>query len=599
MKTFLKISLFVALIAIIVFACKKDRDDSPTPSTPSTTVTVPITGTVLDEQGNPLSDVTVKAGTYTVTTDYYGTFYIPQPTFNISRFTISFEKPGYFTLYRSGVPQAGKPINLSIGMISESSPTYAVQKTFSSAQADSVELTNGSVVSFPANAFITESGSVYNGNVTVKACYIDPTWDNYGMFVFGGDLYGIDANNNDVMLNPFMGLNVVLLDQSGNKLQLDSLHNVKATVKMQIPPALVADAPSTIETWEYASSQGVKHEKGNASKVGDKYMGQVAHFSYWSCEKPHTGKATVWGYVKKVINSDSVGVSGVKVRVGRQLVVTDQDGKYEAKVPDNLNGIVVVPIFGSIAFNPQTITPALQNNESKRLDFVFSPSNVVLIRGVVKSASGIPIANALVSAEWYSTSSQKVVTFTNSLGRFALPVDATAQSVTLIAKAGTQSKSIYLYNLTNDVDTVITMPAIPGNNKLLVNGTTIFNFTGNPTGVNDEVFGYFIQQNIDVYVHIDGSGMFQIMSNSGLTTPVVGTSYSIPNDFTVQYGTQQLTYPDTLTNGTIQFTKLNTTGGLIEGTVSGTSSYTQNTVTINFSVPNNATKSDLFKRKRK
>jgi len=512
---------------------------------------------------------------------------------------VSFEKSGYFTLYRSGVPQAGKPINLSIGMISESSSTYAAQKTFSSTQMDSVELPNGSVVVFPANAFITETGSAYSGYVTVKACYIDPTWDNYGMYVFGGDLYGKDLNNSDVMLNPFMGLDVVLQDQSGNKLQLDTVNNVKATVKMQIPPSLVADAPSTIETWEYATAQGVKREKGDASKAGDKYMGQVAHFSYWSCERPHTGKATVWGYVKKVVNGDSLGISGVKVRVGRQVVVTDQDGKYEAKVPDNLNNIVVVPVFGSIAFNPQTISPALQNNESKRIDFVFTPANAVLLRGLVKSASGAPIANALVSAEWYTTSSQKVVTFTNSLGRFSLPVDASASYVTLTAKTSTQSATKYINYPTDTTNADITMPAIPGNNKLIVNGTNIFNLTGNPTGTNDYVSGYFMSTYMDIYVHIDGSGMFTIMSNGLQTTPVVNQTYNIPADFKVQYGTQQLTNPDTLLSGTIKFTKFNATPGqLVEGVVSGTGSL-GNSVSINFSVPYSSSKSAMFKKKRK
>lgn len=598
MKTLLKISLFVVLTAIMVYACKKDRDDSPAPSTPSTTVTIPVTGTIVDENGNPMSDVIVKAGSLSTTTDYSGTFYISTASFSTGRFMISFEKSGYFTLYRSGIPQAGKPINLSIGMISESSSTYATQKTFSSTQTDSVELPNGSVVVFPANAFITETGSAYSGNVTVKACYFNPTWDNYAMYVFGGDLYAKDLNNNDVMLNPFMGLDVVLQDQSGNKLQLDTVNHVKATVKMQIPPSLVADAPSNIQIWEYASSQGVKREKGDASKVGDKYMGQVAHFSYWSCERPHTGKATVWGYIRKIVNGDSLGISGVKVRVGRQIIVTDQDGKYEAKVPDNLNNIVVVPVFGSTAFNPQTISPALPNNGSKRIDFVFTPSSAVLLRGVVKSASGTPIANALVSAEWYSQTSQKVVTFTNSLGRFSLPVDASASYVTLTAKTATQSASKYINNPSDTTNADISMPAIPGNNKLMVNGSTIFNLTGNPTGSNDYVSGYFIPAYLEIYVHIEGLGMFTIM-NYGQITPVENQTYNIPADFTVQYGTQQITNPDTLIGGTIKFTNFNATRGqLVEGVVSGTGAL-GNSVNINFSVPYSNNKSAIFKRKRK
>lgn len=584
MKTIIKLSVLFTLAIVVALSCKKDRDENPTPSNP-TSVVVPVVGTVVDVNGNPLSDVTVKAGTYTTTTDYTGNFYLPSVSFGLTRYTISFEKQGYFKLYRSGIPQAGKPIKLAIGLISENDFTYASQKTFSSTQKDSIQLPDGSEIVFPANAFITSNGNVYNGMVTVKASYLDPTWDNYGMFVFGGDLYGKDSNNNDVMLNPFSGLNVMLYDDSGNTLQLDTIHNVKATVKMKIPAPLVAQAPDTIQTWEYASSQGIKRQKGDASKTGDKYMGQVAHFSYWSFEKPHTGKATIWGYVKKVVNNDSVGVAGVKIKVGRQIVITDAEGKYEVKVPDNLPGIVIVPVFANVGFNPIVLTNALSNNESKRQDFVLPTGSIFTIKGVVKNANGQPIANAFVSAEWYSQSPQKVVTFTNNLGRFTLPVDAYAYNVTIKAQTATQSTSININNITDDIDTVIVMPAIPGNNKLVVNNSTIFSIVGNPNGT--DVSGYYNATNnsLDIYVHVPNSGMFSIYSNYVTMPPTVNQPYSIPNNFIVNYGTQQLPQPDSLQSGTITFTKWPTQSGqLIEGTVSGTGSL-GNQVTINFSVP--------------
>lgn len=597
MKTIIKFSVLFTLTIVVALSCKKDRDENPTPSNP-TSVVLPVVGTVVDVNGNPLSDVTVKAGTYTTTTDYTGKFYLPAVSFGLTRYTISFEKQGYFKLYRSGVPQAGKPINLAVGLISENDFAFASQKTFNSTQKDSIQLPDGSEIVFPANAFITTNGNVYNGMVTVKACYLDPTWDNYGMFVFGGDLYGKDLNNNDVMLNPFSGLNVMLFDGSGNSLQLDSINNVKATVKMKIPASLVAQAPETIETWEYASSQGVKREKGDASKTGDKYMGQVAHFSYWSFEKPHTGKATIWGYVKKVVNGDSIAIAGIKVKVGRQIVITDAEGKYEAKVPDNLPGIDIVPIFSNIGFTPIVLTNSLSNNQSKRQDFVLPSSSIFTIKGVVKNANGQPIANAFVSAEWYSSSQQNVVTFTNNLGRFALPVDASTYSVKITAQTQTQSTSIYIYNITNDIDTTIVMPATPGNNKLTVNGTTIFSFVGMPS--NYDVWSSYEANFLNIYVHVPNSGMFRIVSSQNpQLPPVLNQSYSIPNHFEVYYGTQQLQTPDTLQSGTVKFTKWPTQPGqLIEGTVTGTASLGY-PVSINFSVPLTGQKSILKRTRNK
>jgi hypothetical protein len=594
MKIIAKLLFFVAVVATVVVSCKKDKnDETPTPSNP-TSVSVPVTGTVVDVYGNALSGVTVTAGSYNTTTDYNGSFYLPNAVFSLTRFAISFEKTGYFSLYRAGVPQSGKPINMAVGLISETDMTYAAQLTFSSTQADSIVLPDGSVVSFPANAFTKIDGTSYSGNVHVKACYLDPSWNDYGMFAFGGDLYGKDLSNNDVMLNPFSGLNVVLSDDLGNKLQLDSAHNKKAMVKMQIPLSLQSDAPQNINTWEYAVSQGVNREKGDASKVGDKYQGEVAHFSFWSCETSYTGKATIYGYVKKVVGIDSVAVSGMKVRVGHQLVITDQDGKYEAKVPDNLPHIVVVPVFGTVGFNPYVFTGGLQNNQSYRVDFVVPAGNAVLLKGTVKSASGQPIPNAYVSANWYSTTQQQVVTFTNSLGKFVLPVDPTAYSVTLTAKTGTQTATKYINYPTDTSNADITMPATPGINKLTVDGTVIFNITGMPSG--DDVSSYYSMQYIDIYVHVQNNGMFSIFSAATTLPPVLNQSYAVPSAYTIQYGTQQLANPDSLISGTIKFTKFGTTAGqLIEGTFTGTSSL-GTTVTANFSVPCSVSKKKLHKK---
>jgi len=595
MKTIVKLSLFFSFLIVVLNACKKDRDDTPTPTNP-TSIVVPVSGTVVDVYGQPLADVTVKAGNYTTTTDYTGSFYLPTANFGTSRYIITFEKTGYFTLTRSGIPQPGKPINLAIGLIDENNTTYAAQKTFNSAQADSIVLPDGSIVSFPANAFMNLNGTPYNGMVTVKACYLDPTWDNYGMFVFGGDLYGKDLNNNDVMLNPFSGLNVLLYDNAGNKIQLDTINHKEATVKMQIPAPLVNNAPTNIETWEYDPGQGQQVQRGQAGKHGDKYVGQVAHFSFWSCQKPHTGKATIWGKVIKVVNGDSVGVSGVKVKVGRQIVVTNAEGKYEAKVPDNLPGIVIVPIFGNVGFD-SIILNALANNESKRLDFVLQPGSIVAIHGIVKNSNGQPIANAYVSAEWYSSSPQKVVTFTNSLGRFTLPVDASAYYVTLTAKTSTQQATITIPNPSDTTDYVIVMPATPGNNKLTVNGSTIFSIVGIPQG--DEVSGSFGGNSLYIYVHVPNSGKFYIYSHNVQSTISINQQYSIPSQFTVQYGTQQSNNHDTLQDGTITFTKFSTSQGqLIEGFVNGHNGQ-GNQVTINFSVPISVQKSMILRRQRK
>lgn len=579
MKTIARILFLTVLVNIALVSCKKDRDEEPTPVNP-TSLSLHVAGTVVDIYGNPLSDVTVTIGTQSFTTNYNGTFYFANVSVPVSRFNIRFEKQGYFPLERSGIPQSGKPIVLNVGLISENDFNYAASKSFSSTQQDSIVLPDGSTIVFPANAFITSNGSAYSGTVNVKACYLDPTWEKYGMFCFGGDIYAKSLDNQEVYLDPFAALNVIITDNAGNKLQLDSINQKKATVKMQIPAPLVADAPSTITTWEYASAQGIKREKGDATKVGDKYMGTVAHFSFWSFERKHTGKAEIYGYIKKYSNGDSVGIAGVKVKIGKQIVITDKDGKYEAFVPDNISNITIVPLISSI--NPIVIQTPLQNSQSKRVDFDLT-GLIYIVKGTVKNYNGTNVPNAMVSSEWYSSVIQKVTTFTNNYGMFVLPIEQGAYYTTIIAKTPTQSTSISLYSLQNDTTIEIRFPAIPGINKLVVDNNTIFSITGHPQ--NAEISGFMEQNQLSIYVHNPNYGMFSIYNAQPFTSLQTNQNYSIPSDFNVQYGTQQMQTPANLSSGTITFTKVPASSGqLIEGLVNGVDS-TGKTVTINFSVP--------------
>ncbi len=139
MKTIAKILFLTVLVNIVLVSCKKDRDEEPTPTNPST-LSTSVAGTVVDKNGFPLSNVTVTIGNLSTTTDYNGIFYFPSAALPITRFNIRFEKQGYFPLERSGIPRSGKPIVLNVGLISENDFNYAASKSFNSTQQDSIVL---------------------------------------------------------------------------------------------------------------------------------------------------------------------------------------------------------------------------------------------------------------------------------------------------------------------------------------------------------------------------------------------------------------------------------------------------------------------------
>ncbi|MCX7863204.1 MAG: carboxypeptidase-like regulatory domain-containing protein [Bacteroidales bacterium] len=565
MKTIIQLLLPTLFVTVMLVSCKKDRKDDPQPNNPTTTITVPVSGYIVDVYGSPLSGVTVKVGNQTFTTDYSGTFYFQSATFSGQRYTITFEKQGYFTLQRSGQLVQGKPVVLNVGLISENDMTYAATKQFNSSQADSVVLPNNSVVSFPANAFVTANGTQYNGMVTVKACYLDPTWIKYPMFVFNGDLYAKDSTNNDVMLNPFAGLNVVIEDANGNKLQLDSANNKKAKIKIKIPPQLAANAPNNIEMWVYAPQQGAKQGKGSAVKTGDSYQGEVLHFTYWSFEESFDTKAYVEGYVKKNVSGNEIGIGGVPIVVANQLVFTDNSGFYKAIVPAGLAGLTISPKYS--ALQSHTITNALSDGQVYQYDFIINQgSSLVAIYGTVRSSNQQPLANALVQINYYNYTSytnEILHTFTNSQGKYQIVVDGNATSYSIMAKYGSQYVSSYISGpLTQDTQKDLTMPATPGQNYLKAGGQIIFNITGNAQ--NATISGYFNQE-LSIYVHVSNTGMFNI---SGINVnPTINNTYNLPSDYSVEYGHQVISHRN-LTSGTIKFTKFNT-NGLVEGEFNG------------------------------
>ncbi len=578
MKTLYSLAVIVLIGLLLTNSCKKDRDDDPKPNPNPSTITVPITGRVVDVNGNPLYDVTVKVGNTTTTTDYNGTFYLSMANVNANRFQITFQKSGYFTLHRSGVPQAGKPINIIVGLISETDINYAAEKLFNSSQSDSIVLPDGSVIVFPSNAFVSSNGSSYNGIVKVKACYLDPTWDKYPIFTFGGDLYAKDTNNNTVYLNPFKGLAVLLEDNNGNKLKLDSVNNKTATIKMKIPLSLVATAPNEVEMYVYSPSQGAKQGKEPAVKKGDSYQGEVRHFTYWSCEKANSEKAIVSGYVYKIVNGNEVKLSGFPVKVGKQVTLTNADGLYEVVVPAGLSGIEITPYTDIGSFIPHIIQNALSSGETYNYDINITIPGLYTINGTVKTANGQPIPNALVQLDYYLGEYFNMQAFSDAQGKYKLIANTGSYSYSITAKTSTQTKTVYLNSLISDTIVDIIMPVTPGKNLLKVAASIIFNINGNQQNAN--ITGYF-QQELSIYVHVQNNGMFSI--NSNILNIQLNHNYSIPSQFYVEYGTQQLQYPESLVSGTIKFTKFNQ-NGLVEGEFSGADSF-GTIVTGKFSVP--------------
>lgn len=579
-KMFFTIAVLIVIPAIIIISCKKDKDNDETPTPVITnTYSISVSGTVYEDNVNltALPGVAVKIGSSYDTTDINGMFYIANVSVPKDRFVIEFSKTGYFTLSRSAIPTSGAKIDMEAGLISETDPTYAGSTTFSATTTDSLELSSGCTVVFPANSLVTANNTLHTGTVKVKAAFLDPTMANYGLFIFGGDLYCKDSTGSDYMLNPYSGLNVVITDNSNSPLQLDAANNKKATIRMAIPTSLLSSSPNTIVLCEYNKSDGMSYAAGSASKSGGKYMGQVGHFSYWSCQDIVWGKATING---TVTSQTGHPVQGVRIKIGRQLTlcdisaVTDIDGHYSVVVPANFTGRVeMVPtFFTSQSPNPDIINTPIGSGQTYTADFTVS--SIRKVTGRLVNCSGAPVSGRVVlNFNTLSGNPIHVSCFTSSTGVFYLPMQMFTTFGSINAFGNNTDTTMFFYPLSSDTlvdvgDIALCVPATPGINQLTLTGnpftspTTVNSFTSlrngykftDSTGTSTKILVY--GSSGDVSIDIKGTALNVIY-------PVTGSA-------TISVYIFNPSFSDSFVSGTVRITKFGAVGELIEGTYSGT-----------------------------
>lgn len=282
-KILITCCILTTLIASLLLSCvKKDlsieniNTNNSIPFDAGTKITTAVAGRIIDENDKPLSNVSISIGSTTVTTDVFGSFFIPQANLNKNVGLISASKTGYFSGSRTIYAKPKTVNNVIIQLIKKTN-----SGNFSAASGGSIAVKNGGTILFPTNA-ITKNGNSYTGNVNVFAYYLDPsTKDAYQKMP--GSLRGITTTNSEQQLTSYGMMAVELTDDNGNALQIAT--GKLATLTMPIPASNLTTAPATIPLWYFDEQLGMWKEQGSASKVGSNYVGDVSHFTWWNCDQ--------------------------------------------------------------------------------------------------------------------------------------------------------------------------------------------------------------------------------------------------------------------------------------------------------------------------
>ena len=289
-----QISVLLAIILMVVMlntSCKKDATDNGNNSTPvdlndiSSKVTASANGYVFDELGEPVLNAQVTYGNKVTVTDNQGHFEINNAMVVKNAAVLQVKAvSGYFTATKTAITSSGKTTFFKVVL----TPKHSI---------GSINGANGGVVNgaalghsdmqiqLPSNAVKNATnGGAYTGTVNITATYIDPTADNL-TDIMPGDLRGINTSGGVNGLTTFGMIGVEMTGTGGESLQIAD--GKTATVTIPLPAAIAANSPSSIPLWHFNETKGLWEEQGTATKVGNTYVGQVSHFSYWNCDLPN------------------------------------------------------------------------------------------------------------------------------------------------------------------------------------------------------------------------------------------------------------------------------------------------------------------------
>jgi len=303
-------------------------------------LTLTIGGVVRNELGGPVSGATVRAGCgagVSTTTDHFGVFLLQGVAAYEGLAHVTVEKEGYFTGSRSFIPAENAEETISHAYITLLKKNLA--GTVQSASGGQVVL-EGVTITFPANGF-EQNGQPYAGPVSVYLNHIDPTSAELHAQM-PGMLMGVMNDEPQLMLSYGM-VGVELSDAAGQPVQLAS--GSPATIQFPVMGSQQDDAPESIPLWWFDEDLGYWNQEGEAERIGNEYVGQVAHFSWWNCDVP-ANFVELQGLVTDSYNG--AGLAGARI-----VVITQNMGSGFTHANGNGNFTGLVPVGQQLTIEAQ------------------------------------------------------------------------------------------------------------------------------------------------------------------------------------------------------------------------------------------------------
>ena len=393
------ILLLSTFLVIFTLGCKRESVlDNPVPTTPTiiivndlTQVIATVSGIVLDENNAPIASAVVTSGGATTTTNSNGMFIFQNISLSKENGSVTVVKAGYFKGIRSFKTTTGKNHTVRLQLMQRVS-----SGTVNTAAGGTITSNGGANIVFPANAFVTSTGAVYTGTVSVYSRWIDPTAANLP-FIIPGDLRGVSTTGVENILETYGMVGAELTDASGNVLKIAT--GKTATVSFPIPASLSASAPANIVLWHFDDATARWKENGTATKTGSTYTAQVDKFSFWNCDVPNTNFITLdYTLINATTNTPLVFTSTrIKRSNGNYSYgVTNNAGFVSGLVPKNESLVLEVISSCNTIIYSQNINSLSVNTSLGNINASLPSSQTLTFTGTVLNCNGAPVSNGYV-----------------------------------------------------------------------------------------------------------------------------------------------------------------------------------------------------------
>lgn len=343
-------------------------------------------GVVLSTDGSPVYGATVTIGTKTAQTNIKGIFAINNADVKENFAYVKVTKIGFVNGSRTMVPTSGSN-RINIMMIPATNTS-----TISSGSTATVSLPNGTKVKFDGS-FKDTNGNAYNGNVNV-AMYHLASSNQYLNELMPGSFLANSSTGDARVMETYGMLHVQLTGASGQILQIADGHTAEMT--MAIDAAQISASPATIPLWSFNETTGIWQEEGSATKVGNVYVGNVSHFSWWNCDAM-SQQGILKVKVKNPVGGPMVNTTVALRRVGQTYDtsgVTDNLGIVSGYIPANETLLLKIYDVCNNVIYTSNVPPVAAGTTFVLPDITVTPTgNQYIIQGNLKTCTNTDVTD--------------------------------------------------------------------------------------------------------------------------------------------------------------------------------------------------------------